>query len=200
MDPREGRRTVKHMWWIRKRAKTIVPVLLIVAVACGGLLIFTSSKSTTPGDTESSGTKDTTEAASGEGTPEGNGVRVYKDENGRIIVSNGENIQREVTLELPQNCKEAAEMIDKHLAEHKSAIDAEDDARITMVIYQRLAQDLCSWRQYNDTASGQLSKWFQQTPGQNTPVTAPPQDSNDAAVPPIEQQDTAPDSTPTTAG
>lgn len=188
------------MWWIRKRAKTIVPVLLVIAVACGGLLIFTSSKSTTPGEKESSGPRGTTEAASGEGTPEGSGVRVYKDENGRIIVSNGENIQREVTLKLPQNCKEAAEMIDKHLAEHKSAIDAEDDARITMVIYQRLAQDLCSWRQYNDTASDQLSKWFQPAPGQTPAGTTAPQNNSGDTVPPIEQQDTAPDSTPTTAG
>jgi hypothetical protein len=148
------------MWWIRKRAKTIIPVLLLVAVACGGVLIFLGNSPSDGTEQGGSATANSSGTNSGEGAPDGGGVRVYKDENGRIVVSNGSSIKREVSLELPQNCTETLEKIESHIAEFKTAIDADDNSRITMVIYQRLAQDLCSWREYNSMAAKQLSDWF----------------------------------------
>jgi hypothetical protein len=160
------------MWWIRKRAKTIIPVLLLVAVVSGGVLIFLGNSSSDGAEKSGGSASGTASVNGGEGSPDGSGVRVYKDDEGRIVVSNSASIKRETSLELPQSCLESLEKIEAHVAEFKTAIDADDNSRITMVIYQRLAQDLCSWREYNDLAVKQLSGWFAPL-ADGTPTSAP---------------------------
>lgn len=171
----------ESMWWIRKRAKAIIPVLLLLAVVSGGIVLLTTRTGTSGSESASSGAGSPSTTKAGE-TVDGDGVRVYKDADGRIVVSNGSNMKRDLTLELPQTCSETVEAIDAHIQEHKTAVDSDDDSRITMVIYQRLAQDLCSWREYNDTASKQLSEWFQPAAGGTGQAggqtdTVPPLDS-----------------------
>lgn len=168
------------MWWIRKRAKTIIPVLLLVAVVSGGVLIFLGNSSSDGAKKSGGSTSGTASVNGGEGSPDGSGVRVYKDDEGRIVVSNSASIKRETSLELPQSCLESLEKIEAHVAEFKTAIDADDNSRITMVIYQRLAQDLCSWREYNDLAVKQLSGWFAPL-ADGTPTSAP--DGESTSVP-----------------
>jgi hypothetical protein len=168
------------MWWIRKRAKTIIPVLLLVAVVSGGVLVFLGNSSSDGAKKSDGSTSGTASVNSGEGSPDGSGVRVYKDDEGRIVVSNSASIKRETSLELPQSCLESIEKIEAHVAEFKTAIDADDNSRITMVIYQRLAQDLCSWREYNDLAVKQLSGWFAPL-ADGTPTSAP--DGESTSVP-----------------
>ena len=64
------------MWWIRKRAKTIIPVLLLVAVACGGVLIFLGNSPSDGTEQGGSATANSSGTNSGEGAPDGGGVRV----------------------------------------------------------------------------------------------------------------------------
>jgi hypothetical protein len=182
------------MWWIRKRAKAIVPVLLILAVISGGVVLLTNKKGTSGNGGASGGSEAPTTTRAGESV-DGAGVRVYKDADGRIVVSNGSNMKRELTLKLPQSCAETVEAIDAHIAEYKTAVDSSDDSRITMVIYQRLAQDLCSWREYNETASKQLSEWFQPAAGGTSPAG-----SQSSTVPPINQESSTTVETTTTTG
>lgn len=135
------------MWWIRSRAKIIIPVLLaIVAVVVAAFVM--SSKSTTsdvvnPGD-------------------EATGVRVITDKDGKIIVTGRDPAEVKLSLALPQNCAQIVVFMDDIATTYPESVGATDEVRVHVTIMQRLAQDLCSYRQYNELSKNQFSAWYKE--------------------------------------
>ena len=147
------------MWWIRTRAKVIIPVLLVVAVVIGAAVMMsggsTSSSVANPGD-------------------ESTGVRVITDEDGKIVVTGRDPSEVKLSLALPQNCAQIAVFMDGVLAAYPGTRGADDEVRVHVTIVQRLAQDLCSWREYNALSSNQFTSWYKDvtvSPDASAPTT-----------------------------
>lgn len=147
------------MWWIRTRAKVIIPVLLVVAVVIGAAVMMsgggTSSSVANPGD-------------------ESTGVRVITDEDGKIVVTGRDPSEVKLSLALPQNCAQIAVFMDGVLAAYPGTQGATDEVRVHVTIVQRLAQDLCSWREYNTLSSNQFTSWYKNAavpPDASAPTT-----------------------------
>lgn len=149
------------MWWIRTRAKFIIPVLLVVVV--GFVAAVTLS-----GKTLSTSTVNKSDEATG--------VRVITDEDGKIVVTGRDPSEVKLSLALPQNCAQIVVFMDGAFASYSGSQGADDDVRVHVTIMQRLAQDLCSWREYNALSNNQFTSWYKDasaSPGASTPATVP---------------------------
>jgi hypothetical protein len=149
------------MWWIRTRAKIIIPVLLvIVAVVVAGFVL--SSKSTSSG-------------AAGAGD-EASGIRVTTDKDGKIIVTGRDPAEVKLSLALPQNCAQIVVFMEDIVNLYPKSTDATDEARVHVTIMHRLAQDLCSMREYQKLSENNFNSWYGEVPtapGASTATTAP---------------------------
>ena len=149
------------MWWIRTRAKVIIPVLLVVAVVAGAAVMLL-------GGGTSSSTVDTGDEASG--------IRVITDKDGKIIVTGRDPAEVKLSLALPQNCAQIAVFMDDLATSYPDATQASDEVRVHVTIMQRLGQDLCSYREYNELSKNQFNSWYsewQAAPDASTTTTAP---------------------------
>jgi hypothetical protein len=147
------------MWWIRTRAKVIIPVLLVVAVIIGAAVMMS-------GGGTSSGVANTGDEA--------NGIRVTTDKDGKIVVAGRDPAEIKLTLALPQNCAQIVVFMDDIIKLYPTATDADDEARVHVTIMQRLAQDLCSMREYQKLSENNFNPWYEQlttAPGAATTTT-----------------------------
>lgn len=160
------------MWWIRSRAKVIIPVLLVaVAVVVAAFVLpggGTSSVVAKPGD-------------------ETAGVRVFTDKDGKIVVTGRDPAEIALSLALPQNCAQIVVFMDDVAALYPKSAGATDEVRVHVTIMQRLAQDLCSYREYSELSKSQFSSWYvdwQTPPDASAPATsAPATSAPDGAAP-----------------
>lgn len=149
------------MWWIRSRAKIIIPVLLVIVAVIVAAFVL-SSKSTSS-DAASAG-------------DEASGIRVITDKDGRIIVTGRDPAEVKLSLALPQNCAQIVVFMDEVANLYPKSTDANDGVRVHVTIMQRLAQDLCSWREYQKLSEDKFNSWYEQlqtAPGASTTTTAP---------------------------
>lgn len=161
------------MWWIRTRAKIIIPVLLVVAAVVAAAFILpsmrTSSDVVNPGD-------------------DATGVRVTTDKDGKIIVTGRDPSEVKLSLALPQNCAQISVFMKEVSTLYPDSVGATDDVRVHVTIMQRLAQDLCSFREYNVLSKDQFTAWYsewQTAPGGATSTSVPGGDASttDGALP-----------------
>lgn len=131
------------MWWIKARAKWLIAVLVIVAGAGGAAFYFTQN--TTDGKL---------------GTDGGTGVRVYQDDQGRVIVANANELKPELPFALPRNCDEAFALMKDMAKKYGNQAKATPDVRQVHEIYDNLAKQLCSYARYNSANLDWLKEWY----------------------------------------
>ena len=162
------------MWWIRTRAKVIIPVLLVVAVIVGAAVMLSG--------------KTTSTSAVNKGD-EATGVRVITDKDGKIVVTGRDPSEVKLSLALPQNCAQISVFMDGVLAAYPGTQGATDEVRVHVTIVQRLAQDLCSWREYNALSSNQFTSWYKDatvSPDATAPTTVTGSDNTTGATLPTD--------------
>lgn len=141
MDTTTGTRTVKAMWWIKARLKRILVVLLLIA-GIGGALAVTSKGDGKPG------------------SDGGTGVRVYQDDQGRIVVKNSNNLRPALSFPLPRDCAESLALMKGVRDEHTNTTKATPEARQVFALYDGLAKELCSYVKYQAASADFIQKWF----------------------------------------
>lgn len=137
------------MWWFRERALRIYVTLaiLVFVTLCVVLNVRNNTNSTSNAASNSSSNGVIAEA------------NVSQDANGRIIVSNKDNIKFHISFPLPQNCAQTKVAIGTVIGRWPEEAVASADARTALLVLERLGQDLCSWRDYNELSLNVLQPW-----------------------------------------
>jgi len=120
---------------------------------------------------------------------EATGVRVITDKDGKIVVTGRDPSEVKLSLALPQNCAQIAVFMDGVLAAYPGTQGATDEVRVQVTIVQRLAQDLCSWREYNALSGNQFNSWYKNAavaPGASAPTTVIGSDNTAGATLPTD--------------
>lgn len=136
---------------------------LLAALVIGGaatVAVLITVASTNPADTTTPDSSQVATTLPAGAVVSEDGVMVYQDADGKIIVANRDQLPFRVSFPLPRNCAENKKLISDLIADAETATLANADQRSQMLVLDRLAQDLCSWREYN-TFAGQINSFWQ---------------------------------------
>lgn len=145
------------MWWIKARAKWILLAVVVLAAAGGGVFFATQQ----PSDGKP-------------GTDGGTGVRVYQDDQGRVIVANANDVKPELAFALPRNCDEAFSLMKDVIKENGTQAKATPDVRQVFEIYNGLSKQLCSWSRYDAANIDWIKQWYFNPDTWSAPSTTVP--------------------------
>lgn len=97
----------------------------------------------------------------------GEGDRVRVTEDGKVSVTDRDNLPFQLSFDLPQNCSDVLTEFDAALDQFPGSSSAPPAVNAKIAVLALLGEELCSYREWTDVQAGRMAAWYGVAPSES---------------------------------